>query len=43
VWKYQGLEVDSDGMIKQALNDVEPFLDDENPFVILSRYTLPQE
>jgi hypothetical protein len=43
LWRYQGLEIDSDGMIKQALNDAEAFLDDENPFVILSRYTLPQE
>jgi tetratricopeptide (TPR) repeat protein len=43
LWRYQGLETDSDGMIKQALNDAEAFLDDENPFVILSRYTLPQE
>jgi tetratricopeptide (TPR) repeat protein len=43
LWKYQGLEIDSDGMIKQALNDAEVFLHDENPFVILTRYTLPQE
>ena len=43
LWEYQGLEIDSDGMIKQTLNDAEAILGDENPFVILTRYTLPQE
>jgi hypothetical protein len=43
LWEYQGLEIESDGMIKQTLNDAEAFLGDENPFLILMRYSLPQE
>jgi hypothetical protein len=41
LWKYQGLDIDSDGMVKQALNDAEAFLDDENPFVIFSEIHVP--
>jgi hypothetical protein len=41
--QYQGLEIDSDGMLKQTLDEAEAVLGHKNPFVILTRYTLPQE
>lgn len=43
LWEYQGLGNISDGMITQTLNDAEAFLGDENPVLILTRYTLSQE
>lgn len=43
LWEYQGIDIDSDGVIKQTLNDAEAFLGEDNPFLILTRHTLSQE
>ena len=38
--EHQCIDIDSEDMITQTVNKAEKFLGDENPFLILMKYTL---